>query len=398
MSVFSRTEKEVLSKELKKIRSYIPEQYNQVKLLDFLNDPDVDLYFSITTRTDGKTFNYLLAFAKLGVDLGLCTCVIVQHAQLRDAMISQIDEVFTKGVCFDRKKSAIEISPDYTLISYENKPIFVIVDLNNAMDLKNFRSVLNKCSLTYYDEFLVLGGEYMPNEYLKWKMIFETIDAGETPFMKYTNNLRKAFFTGNPIDFNSEFLAHYNLYKYLESQPMNTIQKHGNIVLERRRNSVAQSGKNNRLFNNETNESVTGLFAVNNWQIKNKRDDTVPIVVKLTEGYLYIYPEKYPILSVKPEAKDYSFNVEIRDNKDGSVYLEPAKWYKDTFYKKYDYKMLAFENQYSKSIILDQYPTLNIFKILTWFKPIPPQELELEKLKVGNEERLKKRLALQYNG
>lgn len=46
--------KKVLRKELEKIRKEIPKQYNKLKFLDYLNDADVDLMFSITTRVTAK--------------------------------------------------------------------------------------------------------------------------------------------------------------------------------------------------------------------------------------------------------------------------------------------------------------------------------------------------------
>ena len=60
MSIFKKESKEdQLIKYLNKCRKNIPEKYNHGLLLDYLCDDRVDLLFSITTRGDGKTFNYL---------------------------------------------------------------------------------------------------------------------------------------------------------------------------------------------------------------------------------------------------------------------------------------------------------------------------------------------------
>ena len=50
MKLFKKKPEDKLKKELLKIRKNIPEQYNQVKLLDELCNNKVDLMFSITTR------------------------------------------------------------------------------------------------------------------------------------------------------------------------------------------------------------------------------------------------------------------------------------------------------------------------------------------------------------
>ena len=72
-----------LKKELEKIRKNIPEKYNQVELLDQLYNDNIDLLFSITTRTDGKTFNYLYALARLSLKFDLYVfCAASSHSQL----------------------------------------------------------------------------------------------------------------------------------------------------------------------------------------------------------------------------------------------------------------------------------------------------------------------------
>lgn len=42
-----------------KFRKSIPEQYNQIELVDHLMNTELDFYISISNRSDGKTFNYI---------------------------------------------------------------------------------------------------------------------------------------------------------------------------------------------------------------------------------------------------------------------------------------------------------------------------------------------------
>nr|DAH83269.1 MAG TPA: DNA encapsidation protein [Caudoviricetes sp.] len=359
MSIFNSQSK--YQKELAKIKKGIPKKYNQLEFMNYLDDKDVDLLVSITTRNDGKTYNVLRALALLHDSLKFCTLIVTRHSELKSAMITQIRDIYFNDKELDNKSVNVMFDLNLCQIYYHDELTFLIVDLNNADDLKYYRAMLKKCNIVLYDEFLSIGGDYAANEYKKFKTIFETMDSDETDAMQYTNHLRKAIFLANPVDWNSEFLARYNLYKALETQPINTVQKHGNIVLERRRNNQAQATKNNRLFDED--ESITGEFKYNSWQLKEPKSTTLPIIIKTVDRYIYIYVEDKPILSVKPIAESYSFNTDLADNKKESVYLK-KNYYKDNFYKKYTKDYFYFENAFSKEYILQNYSTLDFIKIL----------------------------------
>lgn len=348
-------------KELAKIRKGIPEKYNQLEFMNYLDDEDVDMLISITTRGDGKTYNVLRALALLHDSLKFCTLIITRHSELKQAMITQIRDIYYNDKTLDNKSVNVMYDLNLCQIYYHDELTFLIVDLNNADDLKYYRAMLKKCNVALYDEFLSVGGDYAPNEYIKFKTIFETMDSGETDAMSYTNHLRKVILLANPVDWSSEFLARYNLYKALETQPINTVRKHGNIVLERRRNNKAQVTKNNRLFDED--ESVTGEFKYNSWQLKDPKSTTLPIIIKTSDRYIYMYVEDKPILSVKAIADAYAFNTDLADNKNDSIYLK-ASYYKDNFYKKYTKDFFYFENAFSKEYILQNYPTLDFIKII----------------------------------
>lgn len=399
MSIFKKNEHETFTKELAKIREKIPKKYNQVRMLDYLDDPDVDLMFSITTRSDGKTFNYLYALARLNEDLGISTCIVVRHMEIRNAMVSQIQDMYDTMPDFNVKLFSMNIQMDFIAITYGEKMPFVICDLNNANDLKNYSSVLRKCSLILYDEFLAVGGEYTNDEFAKWKVIFETMDRGKLDSMKYTNGLRKGLFLGNPVDFSSEFLAQYKLYPYLDRQEMNTVKKYHNIVIERFKNENGQTDKNNRIFSGIDNESITGEFHINDWQIADPRGEDKITIVKTQDKFIEVHIEDRPVLDVVANESDYDYNTELVDNTDKSIYLKD-KYYKEDFSKKYVNKKYAFANQFSKTYILTNYPTLNFDKIIRESKPLPntpttpkQDEEELERIRISN---IKRSLARQY--
>lgn len=384
-----------LKKELEKIRKNIPEKYNQVELLNELYNNKVDLMFSITTRTDGKTFNYLYALAKLSDKFDFTTIIIVRHMELRGAMIAQIRDVYETMSDLNEGDLYPVINSEYVEIAYQERTPFIILDLNNANDLKNYSSVLRKANIILYDEFLAVAGQYTDHEFLKFKTIFETMDRGYNPNMDYTNGRRKAIFLGNPVDFGSEFLAYWKLYEYLESQPMNSIKVYNNIAIERRRNKVAQVNKNNRIFNSD-NESVTGDFKINNWAIKSPKSNDKKIAIKTIDKYIVIHLEKIPILEVTQVEDNYIYNTDLVNNREGSTYLK-STYYNDNFVKKYNRGLFRFANQFSKDYILNNYPTLKITKIINEQSQVIPTFKEQEKqIEQSNINLIKQRLFMQY--
>lgn len=392
--MFDKDKSEVFLKYLQKIRKNIPEKYNQVELLDYLTNDKVDLLFSITTRGDGKSFNYLYALAKLNISFDFSTIIIVRHLEVRSAMVQQIQDVYMTMKDLNPKKFGFRVNPDYIQITYSEKVPFIICDLNNANDLKNYSSVLRHCNLMLYDEFLAVGGDYAPHEFLKFKTIFETMDRSLIESMEYTNNRRKAIFLANPVDFSSEFLAEWKLYHALETQKMNSIRVYKNIAIERRKNKNTQKNKNNRIFNNNDNESISGVFNFNKWAIKEPNKTTKKITIKTGDKFINVYFSKKPILDVVSYETSYDYNTDLKDNCEQSTYLKDS-FFNDNFYKKYTNDKFLFANQFSKMYILNNYPTLNFNRLIRKNKKYSINDEDIQR-KINDLELTKKRLFEQY--
>lgn len=350
---------------LAKYRKTIPSKYNQLNFLDYLTDEDVDAIFSITTRSDGKTYGTLSALAALSAELGITTTIIIRHYDLRKAVMSNLAEIYQNTKFFDNKKMAFFMDTDIVTVSYKGQDAFYIVDLNSAGDLKNYASKLSKATITLYDEFLSVGGEYSSNEFLKFKTIFETMDRGEKEALKYTNNRRKAIFLANPVDFSSEFLDAFDLYRPIANQPLGTIKKYDNVVLELRKNVNGQEKKNNRIFKHVTdNESVTGKFAVNDWQLKEPHETDFHFAVKSSDKYILVFCGQSVILKVQGySTSDYVYNTEIKDNSSSSIFLDPEKYYREDMYRLYNKGKLFFANPFSKEYVLMNLPCLDFLKL-----------------------------------
>lgn len=350
---------------LAKYRKTIPEKYNQLNFLDYLTDDDVDAIFSITTRSDGKTYGTLTALAILAAELGITTTIIVRHYDLRKAVVSNLSDIYQNKKFFDNRKMAFFFDTDIVTVTYNNQDSFYIVDLNSAGDLKNYSTKLSNATLTLYDEFLAIGGDYSSNEFLKFRTIFETMDRGEKDSLKYTNNRRKAIFLANPVDFSSEFLDAFDLYRPIANQDLGTIKKYDNVVLEMRKNVNGQENKNNRLFKHvNNNESITGKFTVNDWQLKTPEETEFNFVVKTKDKFLVVFCGQSVIIRVQGYMpKNYIYNTDIKDNSDSSVYLDPEKYYREDMYRLYNKGKLFFANPFSKEYVLMNYPLLDIVKL-----------------------------------
>ena len=350
---------------LAKYRKTIPDKYNQLYFLDYLTDKDVDAIFSITTRTDGKTFGTLSALAILSAELGITTTILIRHYDLRKAFVSQLSEVYNNKKFFDNRKMSFFFDVDIVTVTYNNHDAFYIVDLNSAADLKNYSAKLSNATITLYDEFLSVGGEYSAHEFLKFRTIFETMDRGEKDTLKYTNNRRKAIFLANPVDFSSELLDAFDLYRPIANQKLGTIQKYDNVVLEMRKNTNAQEKKNNRIFKHiDNNESITGKFTINDWQIKSPSETDMKFVVKTRDKYIVVFCGNSVILKVQGYmSKDYIYNTDIKDNSSTSTFLEPEKYYRDDMYRLYEKGKIYFANPFSKEYVLTNYPLVDFIKL-----------------------------------
>src|SRR5690625_5408729 len=75
-------------------KKHIPERYNQVKLLDHLNDPEIDHFISISSRTDGKSINYVHALLNIAIDYNLGLMFISRNMMLRQSYQTLLEDIF----------------------------------------------------------------------------------------------------------------------------------------------------------------------------------------------------------------------------------------------------------------------------------------------------------------
>ena len=267
-SVFNPTDDEIYKKYIENFRKYyIPQRYNQVKLLDELNNPEIDHFFSISNRTDGKSFNYIHALINIAIDYDLGITFLSRNMMLRASYQTLIEEIIEVSPLLDRGNFTFIRTQYYLELNYNGKQIALISDLNNATELKYFSNFIKKFPIIVYDEFLALDTDYLPDEWERLKTIYESIDRVESyPLI----DKPKVFYFGNAVNFNSPILHGFKLFNILENHPINTAKTYFydfNIMLETSRNENANEQRNTRAFSSKNDSMTTGQFKTNSHMI-----------------------------------------------------------------------------------------------------------------------------------
>lgn len=399
--------KKGLEKYLKDFRKkYIPPQYNQLEFLEGLYDPKCATMISISNRRDGKTFNVINFLLHLALDYGLPTIIFTSHDFIRASMVEQVRDVVHKAKDLHEKQLTNLHTTEFDRMFYDDTDVFMVTNLDNATDLKNFSGLLSMYALTWYDEFLAVDGIYDPNEFAYFETIFQTMDRGERDFLAPLGGMRKAIFTGNAVDFGSPFLAHWDLYEALSETKMNTVKKYKFFYIERRRNDSAnEDAIKNPMFSSDS-DSFTGNFIYNSFAIKKNKEAGNFYKVKIPKlhggGCIVVYYEQ-KLLGYTPDEEDYSFALSLDDVTKDSVYVSNEKYIKDDFYKKYDQKngksIYTFTNAYIKRLVIENYPNINFDKLTKLYRrkktADTPQEDD-KKLKLSHEDYLKKKIFADF--
>lgn len=367
-----KTEQEKFLKATKELREQIPERYNQIEFIDELVNQDVSKIFSITSRSDGKTTNFFGLFTSIANMFDLTGLVIMRHYELRTAMIEQIIEAVRVFGDLKPEKIAYRADSNYIYIMYEKKIIYIIVDLNNANDLKNYSSVLKQAQITIFDEFIDVFGYYADSEYAKFKTIFETMDKNQDidDKMKILGGLKKSIFLGNPSSnpsaYASEIINGFGILPLLAKQKINTSQFYPNkhAFIERRKNASVQEFKNKQMFDDANNESESGEFYFNEYLINEQFENLKKLVIKTSDRYINLYfNQKKRIIKVTMFGGQYDFNTELQDIVEDSTLID-KKYIKDKMYKFFKKGLFEFADVYSKNYVLENYNNINYFKLI----------------------------------
>lgn len=371
VSLFA-TEEEEYKFYLNEYRSkYLPAEYNQLELLDHLCDESLDHFMSITTRGDGKSFNYISAVAYLCYHLDMGCTLLVRHFTLQDKMRDLLEDIFSTIKWFNYPADYhVRSTSDYLIVSIGDKDIFLITDINNASDLKQSSAVLKNFPIILYDEFLTLTDDYVKNEYEKIRTIYKSIDRiKDRPYIKTP----KCIYLANPVNFDSPLLPSLKIYNQLQTQEINTMQQYRNVLLELRRNDSRNDGKNTRAFPDEYDSDVTGQFQFSNYKLVSDEEylrdfqHSKSVKIKLPEKLMLHFIENNGkmILSVERSDNTEQYCTELTDESEDCLYLT-EKYYKQTFIKKHEKGLFYYKDSFSKTFVQrdNQLMSINLFKLL----------------------------------
>lgn len=366
------TEKDLIKNYIEQFRmKYIPERYNQIYLLDELCNDDIDHYISISNRTDGKSFNYIHAFLNIAINFNIKLSFFSRNTMLRISYQTLIEEIIDWSPILNAEDFQFIRTQYYVTLRYKKEDIAVLSALNDATEIKYFSNYLRHFPIMIYDEFLALESDYLSDEFERLKTIYESIDRiPNRPYIKQP----KIFYFGNAVNFESPILHGLNLFNILEKHPMNTHKIYGNVMLEMNKNENANDDRNIRAFKSEDDSMTTGQFERNDYNVANHsqrehiKKNPRKFYVKLRDNYLSIRFNRDTfviILSIDNKMSDdydYIFNILLKDNKEGSQYLN-EKYYDDSHYKKIDRGIYLFDNNFSKNFITNDFIDLKRLRI-----------------------------------
>lgn len=391
MAKINLTPDELFQLHLNNFREkFIPERYNQIKLLNEVNNPEIDHFISISNRTDGKTFNYVHALLDIAITYGVGLSFFSRNMYLRVSYQVLIEEILDTFDTYKRNDFNFIRQHHYITVKYKSKDIAIISDLNSASDLKQFSSYLRNFPIMIFDEFLVLEGDYLHDEWDKIKTIYQSIDREQKKHPLIHSP--KIFYFGNAMNFESPVLHGMKILSILEKHPINTAKIYDyefKVMLEMNRNDNANEVRNTRAFGNSVDAMATGEFKTNNYKIADDVDRNAIrknprfIYVKLKEDYLKIWFNRnslLTILSIESDIndEDYHYNLLLKDNRKNSIFLS-EKYFSDNHIKRINKGAYLFDNNYSKNQITTDFQgldTLRLNKIMREFLRKDSEQLE----------------------
>lgn len=373
----NKDDKETFLKYVSNFRKKnVPEEYNQIKLMDFLLNDEINHYISISNRTDGKSFNYIHFLIDLSVNYGVGFTMVGRHYTVRSAFMRFIKKIIDKSKIYAFKDFDFIASPHFVTVIYKDQELGIITDLNAATDLKYESNLIEDFPILVYEEFLALEGDYLPDEWDKLRTIYSSVDrnGGLIPLIKRP----KILYLGNAVNFSSPILSELELFNILEKHPVNTVKQYKDVMLEVHVNENANKKRNLTAFREEEDPMTHARFRINNYAVADTKDklsiekNARHFYIKANEYFIKVTYERETynvLLSVSTVYQDYSFNTNLKDNKKDSIYLKES-FFSENHYKKYDNNEFLFDNNYSKDVILSSYDLafLKIMKCINRFE------------------------------
>lgn len=350
----------------------IPPDFNQCQLLRELDNPEIDHYFSITTRTDGKSFNYMHFFIRLALEYEELNFLLLgRHFTLRNELLTNIMDIYNEpSNSLNPDDLVVKRTDHYIILMNKDQMIGVISDLNASTDLKYASNFLKNFPIIIYDEFLAREQDYNPSEYFSIKDIYESVDRKwNLPVI----GSPKCFYLGNAVNFNSPILAGFDIFNILEKHKIGTMRQYGKFAIEMFKNENNNAKRNMRAFDSEQDAMSTAQFNYNSFNVltDEQRQDftnTRYFCIKLDEYYLrvvYSIHTRKAYMKLVQTDQEYDYCINVVDLKEGVKILR-EKNFSPNHYRKYIRSYYLFDNSFTKDYILksDYLTSLKINKLI----------------------------------
>lgn len=358
--IVSTNPKEDFIRHYEKYKETIPEEFNKLNYIPFLVRDDLNIFFEMSNRSDGKTTTLLAFLLEESIrNEYVKISFIVRHFQLKRATKENIMDIMLMFPdVFDTSLLMFTEVEDYTKVWYNGVTIAVIFDLNNASDLKNYSSYLRKFPLAVFDEFLTLPNDYASHEAEKLDLIYSTLDKNfDNPLFNHP----KIILLTNPVNFDSEILASLDIFNILETMEINTYQIYRNCFIEILRNDKVNKLKSTGIYPSKVNSgNLTGEFNFNRYNLINnfdilkeqysnnlfkiKIDDTTSMSVIKMDNKFYV--------KIDFTDNDENYCLNKKDESKKCIYLKD-NYYSQVFENKYNKNKIYFANNYSKNYVYD---------------------------------------------
>lgn len=369
------TLKDVLKSFKKYRKRYIPKKFNQLDILEYILSDKIDYGVDITTRSNGKTTNYIGMLTKLSIDFNFKVGYITDHFNQWDSVFANIK--YTLKI-FDIK---IEDDNDFWYFplkglikfGYKDKELGYIINISRPQDIKRYYSQVSECKILVYDEFIRADEDYYSNEDVLLNQIKQTCDKDcmNDNIKNIFGNKSRVILLANPINLLSPVLHSMGIIKILEEKEINEeVIIEGRIGL--RLNSNAETNKeyiDNEFMPQLNKQEIESMFNINKYNVissdylakiyNNKDTLSTKIYIDSTKSLIVTCLNNNYILSLSNDVNNCSFCTNIEDKDNNRIYLD-SNWIDDEYMSYlFEHDMFKFSDMYTKNEILSS----NLYQI-----------------------------------
>lgn len=405
------TLKDVLKVFKKYRKKYIPQKFNQLDILENILNDNIDYGIDITTRSNGKTTNYVGMLTKLSIDFNFKVGYITDHFNQWDSVFANIKHTLKIFDINIEDENDFWYFPLKGLIKfgYKDKELGYIINISRPQDIKRYFSQVSECKILVYDEFIRADEDYYPNEDVLLNQIKQTCDKDSMNenIKSIFGNKSRVILLANPINLLSPVLHSMGIIKILEEKEIND-----EVIIDGRTglhlNSNAETNKeyiDDSFMPQLNKQEIETMFNINKYnvissdylsQIYNNKDTlSSKIYINSTKALIVTCLHNNYILSLTNDIRNCSFCTNIEDKDVNRIYLDDNWIDNDYMSHLFEHDMFSFSDMYTKNEILSSnLYQINYIRVIGYLKNNIKRE---EQVKINSDNKQKYVLERLYN-